>query len=79
METTFMQNFEGQTKSTMVFLNVANKTPLVPPPPKKKKICIGIILFSISLESTSCPKRNRVQSLCKILRGKDDLLWDLRK
>ena len=31
METMFMQNFEGQMKSIMVFLSVANKTPLVPP------------------------------------------------
>ena len=31
METMFMQNFEGQTKSIMVFLNVANETPLVLP------------------------------------------------
>ena len=27
----FMQNFESQTKSIMVFLKVANKTPLLPP------------------------------------------------
>ena len=31
METMFTQNFEGQTKSITVFLNVANKTPLVLP------------------------------------------------
>ena len=30
LETMFLQNFEGQTKSIMVFLNLTNKTPLVP-------------------------------------------------
>ena len=37
------------------------------------------LLLSISVGSSSCHKRNRIQSLCKILGGKHDVLLDLRK
>ena len=36
-------------------------------------------MFSIFLETNNCPERNQKQCLCKILGGKQNVLWEMLK
>ena len=77
--------FEGTTKLFLVPVQNSGrilsilyfcKSHNIPLPPQKKKK-IAEALFSISLDSSSSPKRNRIQLLCKAFFGLNTMYYGI--